>query len=66
MDLMDHVDVLVSYLPSPVNVTPSMKTDVTGTPSNATRRLTMASSDTKRLLKDIFLKSNITEEHLVG
>ena len=66
MDLMDHVDMLVFYLPSPVSVTPSMERDVTGTPSNATRILTMASSDAKRLLKAIFLKSNITEEQLVG
>lgn len=58
-----HLDVLfaVSYLPSPVNVTPSPMKKVSGTPLNSSRKLTKASSDREMLRKVRYLKSDIIE-----
>lgn len=53
---------MASYLPSPVKVMSSIEREVIGTPSNTTRKSTMASSDTDMLRKVINLKSGVVEE----
>lgn len=57
---------MASYLPSPVRVTPSNQKEVSGTPLNTIRKLTMASSDTETFFKLICLKNDIIDEYLVG
>lgn len=62
----NHADTMFSYLPIPISVAPSMDKEVSGAPSNTTRRSTMALSDIKMLWKVMYLKSDIIEEPLVG
>lgn len=55
-----HADMLISHLPSPVRVRPTMERYLSGTRSISARRETAASSDTEKLRRDRFLKRGTT------